>query len=104
MYIAILKDDNRVNVDGESHTVDLSALPADFHALQWSGTKGEVEYRMVNCEHCGGRNKKGNEFITDLTPYQKYVDAWNVAKTAANKAAEEAKFLAEIGKAARATG
>lgn len=89
MRVTIIADDNRVKVDGESHTVNCSDLPADFHALQWDGASGEVEYRTVRCEHCGGRNKKPNMPISDLSPYQKFVDAWRVAK-----AAHDAAFAA----------
>jgi hypothetical protein len=87
MRITIIKDDNTVGIDGEFHTVDCSTLPADFHALQWSGVRGEVEYRVTRCEHCNAQGKKGNVDITDLTSYQKYVDAWRVAKAGAAHAA-----------------
>jgi len=89
MRVTIIKDDNRVIVDGESHAVDCSDLPADFHALQWVETHGEVEYGTVRCDHCGARSKKPNMPIIDSTPYHKYVDAWRVAKAAAE--AEKAK-------------
>lgn len=90
MRVTIIKDDNAVNVDGVRRTVDLNALPAEVHAVQWDGIKGEVEYRMTRCDHCGARQKRGNEFITDLSPYQTYVDGWNVADAEA-KAAERAR-------------
>ena len=91
MRVTIIKDDNTVNVDGVRHDVDCGALPADFHALQWDGDAGEIEYRMTRCDHCSARSKKSNEFIRDLSPYQTYVDAWRVADTAAKvKAAQEA--------------
>lgn len=83
MRVTIIRDDNTVVVQGERHTVDCSTLPADFHALQWDGASGEVEYRMVKCDHCGGRNKEPNLRISDLAPYQPYIDAWGVAKVAA---------------------
>lgn len=87
MWVTIVKDDNAVIVGGERHTVDCTDLPADFHALQWDGARGEVEYRMTRCEHCSARSKKGNALISDLSPYQKYVDAWGVAKATAEAAA-----------------
>ena len=83
MRVTIIKEDNRVVVDGESHTVDCSDLPANFHALQWYGDNGEIEHSTVRCEHCGTRSKKMNEPAADLGPYQKYVDAWRVAKAKA---------------------
>jgi transcription elongation factor Elf1 len=86
MRVTIIKEDNTVLVDGERHTVDCSDLPADFHALQWSGFAGEVEYSATRCDHCGVRSKKGNVLITDVSPYQSYVDAWHEAKTKAELA------------------
>lgn len=76
MRVVIVKDDDKVVVDGVARKVDCSALPADFHALQWDGAKGEVEHRVTRCDHCGARSKKGNDLITDLSQYQRYVDAW----------------------------
>lgn len=102
MRVTIVSDDNAVIVNGERHTVDCSSLPADFHALQWNETKGEIEYRLVQCDHCGARSKKGNEFITDLSPYMKFVDAWQAALAAheAQVAAALAAHEAEAEKAA----
>ena len=81
--MTIIKDDNAVVIDGVHHKVDCGALPADFHALQWTDLEGEIEHRMMRCDHCGARSKKPNQVISDLAPYQKYVDAWHVAETAA---------------------
>lgn len=100
MRVTIIKDDNTVIVDGERHTVDCTDLSADFHALQWDGTRGEVEHRATRCDHCNTRSKKGNVDITDLSPYQKYVDAWGVAKVDSDDAkAEAAAKLADVQKA-----
>jgi len=90
MRVTIVKDDNAVYVEGIAHHVDCSTLPAGFHALQWDGVRGEVEYAATRCEHCGARTKKGNEIISELGPYQTYIDAWEVAKGAAEEAAREA--------------
>lgn len=103
MRVTIIKDDNRVLIDGASQTVDCSALPVDFHSLQWADDAGEVEYSPTRCDHCGVRSKKANEFTRDFAPYQPYVDAWHQAKAAADEAA--ALFAAqaqEVG--ADATG
>lgn len=83
MRVTIIKDNGTVNVDGESYPVDCSGLPPDFHALQWNGAHGEIEYRMVVCSHCNTRSKKPNLFINDMTPYLAYVDAWTISKEAA---------------------
>lgn len=82
MQVSIIKDDNTVIVDGVSYAVDCSDLPADFHALQWDGTQGEIEYRISRCDHCGVRAKKGNAIITDIARYQPYVDRWKISKAA----------------------
>lgn len=104
MRVSIIKDSSVVSVDGEAYAVDLSALPATFHALQWDGTSGELEHAMVFCEHCGTRGKRPNETVTDFTPYMTHMNAWHAAKAqavlaaaAAQKAAEEqaAKVQAE---------
>lgn len=100
MRVTIIRDDNTVLVDGEGYTVDCTPLPADFHALQWDGTSGEVEYRMTVCSHCNTRSKKPNLFVNDMTPYLSYVDAWTKAKAAAIEAAEKlAKAQAEAAQA-----
>ena len=79
MRVTIIIDDNAENIDGERRTVDLSELPADFHVLQWTGNSGEIEHRMTVCDHCGARSKKMNVLTADLSPYQKYIDAWHAA-------------------------
>ena len=86
MRVTIVREDNLVIVDGEGHTVDCSELQAPFHALQWDGVRGEIEYAATRCDHCGVRSKRGNELISDLSPYQKYVDAWQIAKAAIQEA------------------
>lgn len=93
MRVTIIKDDNTVTVNGEAHTVDLSALPADFHALQWDGARGEVEYVPHYVDDV--MHKKPNETIKDLAPYQPYLDAWTMAKAEADakKAAAEAERM-----------
>lgn len=79
MRVAIIKADNLVMVDGEGRTVDCSALPADFHALQWYGFAGEVEYASEFDDYVGWR-KKPNEVVHSLEPYQALLDAWETAK------------------------
>lgn len=79
MQATIIKDDNMVVVDGVAYTVDCSDLPENFHALQWYGDHGEVEHAVVRCPACGCRSKKPNDAVTDVAPYQKYLDAWHAA-------------------------
>ena len=48
MNITIIKDDHTVYEDGVAVMgVDLSDLPADFHALQWDGKVGHIEWKTV---------------------------------------------------------
>lgn len=78
MHVTIVKADNAVGVDYEFLTVDCSALPANFHALQWDGPEsgiggeGEVEWN--------GKPKPANTEIVDLGEYQAYVDVWRAEK------------------------
>lgn len=102
MRVSIIKDNGTVNVDGEAYAVDCTSLPADFHALQWDGTSGEIEYRMTVCSHCNARSKKPNLFINDMTAYLPYVDAWTVSKEAARVAAAEAQAEAAALQGAQA--
>nr|MCH9834597.1 hypothetical protein [bacterium] len=70
--------DGFVSVDGEGYSgLDLSFMASDVHALQWYETEGEIERKDIR-----GRIIS-NEAITDLTPYQPALDAWQVAKNAA---------------------
>ncbi len=85
MRLTIIADDKCVGVDGEFVSpIDLSQLDSTIHAVQWYGTYGEVEYktRLQN----GSLVKSANVVITDVTPYQFAVAAWN-AKKAADEAA-----------------
>lgn len=80
MQFTIIRDDNRVIIDGEMRVVDCSALPPEVHAVQWSGDYGEIEYRITRCAHCGARTKKGNEVISDAGKYESLLAAWRAAK------------------------
>jgi len=68
MHLTIIKEDNMVYVDKMAKNVDCSDLPEDFHALQWNGKSGWVEF--VD-------NYKSPENINDITAYQQYIDKWN---------------------------
>ncbi len=44
----VIKADTAIYSDGEAIMgCDMSGLPSDFHALQWSGSEGHVEYTGV---------------------------------------------------------
>ena len=88
MKISILKEDGCVVKDGKSYVgLDLSALPSNFHALQWDTSSGDLETKDEN-------NNPINTAITDLSPYQWCVDAWQAAYDA-EKAIQDA-YQAEL--------
>jgi hypothetical protein len=81
MRATIVADDGIVIVDGKPHTVDCSPLIEDGnHAVQWSDSFGEVEYRTD--PETG--NRAPNERITDFSPYQPYVDLWEAEEAKSN--------------------
>jgi len=78
MRVTIIPADGFVSVDGEGYgDLDLAFMDADIHALQWYETEGEIERTDAR-----GRIV-ANELITDMTPYQPALDAWQAAKEAA---------------------
>jgi hypothetical protein len=79
MRLTIVADDQCVGVEGEYLSpTDLSQLDPTIHAVQWYGEHGEIEYK-TRFEN-GALVKPANVLITDLTPFQFAIDAWNVAK------------------------
>lgn len=66
----IIKNDNKVGVDGLFFDIDCSSLPANFHALQWNenDSVGEVEWT--------GNPRPENTIITSLGQYASFLDAW----------------------------
>lgn len=91
-WLSIIKEDNHVYIDGQMMTVDCSSLPDDFHALQWDNEKGEGWVEPVG--HNGPNQK-----VTDLSPYQKFIDGW-LAEEARLKGLAKAQQL-EIEQLAR---
>jgi hypothetical protein len=79
MKLTIVADDKCVGVDAEYLSpINLPQLDPSIHAVQWYGEYGEVEYKnqLVN----GVLVKPANAVITDVTPYQFAVNAWNAEK------------------------
>ena len=74
MRATITADDNMVYVDGEWASVDCSTLPDNLHAMQWYGDWGEEEFKTT--VDATGMTRQPNNRITDLSPYQSYLDAW----------------------------
>ena len=69
MRVTIIADDGKVGVDGVFRTVDLSTLHPNIHAVQWGGTVGHIEHK----------DGSANETITDISPFQSFIDAWTAA-------------------------
>lgn len=94
MRLTIIADDLAVYVDGKAcQNLDIvSNLDPEIHAIQWDGSRGEIEYRSKTCPDCGGVSKKPNETFTDVSVYQPYVDAFNEAVAAEAAAQEKARL------------
>ena len=88
MKLTIIRADGAVYKDGVSYSgLDLTAVPADVHALQWYGTEGEVEFN--------GRPKPQNEMITALPAWATTAMVkWDEAKAAEEAAIESARIAA----------
>lgn len=85
MKLTIIADDKKVGVDNLFYDpIELPQLDPTIHAVQWYGEYGEVEYKTRFED--GALVRPPNMFITDVTPYQFAVDAWNLIK---DKVAEE---------------
>ena len=47
-HYTVIKSDTAIYKDGESiGGCDMSGLPEDFHALQWDGSNGHIEYSEI---------------------------------------------------------
>jgi hypothetical protein len=77
--LTIIVQDNQVYIDGIPRAVDCSKLT--FYALQWDAmaSAGHIEYAPARCPTCNCINKKPNEPVNDVTPYQAYIAAWATA-------------------------
>jgi hypothetical protein len=87
MRLSVIAGDATVYLDGVPMMgLDLSCVPADVHALQWHGDKGEIEY-------VAGDTKPANTAVLELPSWaEQAIQKWNEAKQA--KDAEEAHFAA----------
>ena len=93
MKVSIIKEDGTVVKDGASYIgLDLSKLPSEFHALQWDGSSGDVESKDAD-------GNPVNTAISDLSPYQWCVDAWQTAYDAEQAAIAAAAEAAEAAEA-----
>lgn len=89
MRFTIIADDNSVGIDGEFFfPINLSQLDSSIHAVQWYGEYGDVEYK-TRFEN-GALVKPANLLISDMSPYQFALTAWEVAKAAHLQAVADA--------------
>ena len=72
--VTIVRDDNAVGVNGIFYTVPLDDLDENIHAVQWNGTAGFIEYS----------DDRGNQPITSIGPFMKWLDRYDVVKAEAN--------------------
>jgi hypothetical protein len=79
MNLVIIPIDGAVYVDGYSYSgLDLSAAPADVHALQWKNTKGWIEFKDLD-----DGTKPQNQVITELPAWANTCkEKWDEAKAA----------------------
>lgn len=100
--ISIIVPDHMVIVDGEAQKVDLSSLGlAGVHAVQWDGTKGDVEYNYHSLA-----KGPASVAIREMTQFQMMLDAWEVAglehkEQVEKQAIEDARREAEREQEAR---
>lgn len=83
MRVTIVPDDGFVSKDGVGYSGVTFSIDSSIHAVQWYGTYGEVEFKVV----VDGVNitKQQNSIITDFSMFQNALDCWE----SANKADEE---------------
>jgi hypothetical protein len=92
MRVTIIADDDTVLVDGEPQKVDCSQLFRDgIHAVQWYDKIGEVEYRAEIDFDTATLTREPNATITDLSPFQSYVDEWESENAKAIKKQQKQK-------------
>lgn len=79
MRVVVINSEKRVGVNDEFYSGIDFELPQNIHAIQWYGTWGEIEF---NQEIVGQRFiKPANQTITDFTPYDYIVAAWESGRT-----------------------
>lgn len=92
MRLTIIADDAFVSVDDNGcDGVDLSALDASIHAVQWYGNYGEVEYKTQFVD--GSLVKPANAVISSIDGFSWAEQA--LSDRLAALAAEQAAFEAE---------
>lgn len=78
--LQILKKLDKVIIDGEPYNVDCSDLPSEFKSLHWR----EVDGGWIEWNDPYVKFGSITIPIDNITEYQKYIDAWYVAKASAS--------------------
>ena len=94
-HFTVIKADTAIYKDGTTISgCDMSGLPEDFHALQWDGTNGEIEYVGNVKENLAVSSKA--EIESALGVSLPTLIERRDAKIAENKAEEDARVKAEL--------
>lgn len=88
--LQILKNLNKVIIDGEPYHVDCSDLPSELKSLHWR----EVDGGWIEWNDPYVKFGSVTIPIDNITEYQKYIDAWHTAK--ANASPEEVRRAEQI--------
>lgn len=78
--IQILKKLDKVIIDGEPYNVDCSDLPSEFKSLHWR----EVDGGWIEWSDPYVKFGSITIPIENINGYEKYIEAWNVAKAKAS--------------------
>ena len=74
--ISIIPADGYVVIDRVVRIVDCSSVHPTIHAIQWNGRSGSIEY--VDDDPDDGQ-RRANDTITSIEPYQGLINAWAAA-------------------------
>jgi hypothetical protein len=97
MRLSIVADDACICVDGACYRgCDMPLLDPEIHAVQWYGTYGEIEYKVVAGDETAAR--RANLRITSIDNFQWAVTVFNDVK-----AQNDALLLAAIAASVQPT-
>jgi hypothetical protein len=88
MRLTIIPSDNLVYIDGVALQVDCSAVVdsrhprVPIHAIQWNGTRGEIEY--VRDPLAAASECVPNRIMDDIDQFASVIVAWTKAKEIAD--------------------
>lgn len=90
--VTVIADDKAVSVNFKKHDGIDYAWPANLWAIQWDGTKGQIEYRD---------NTVAPATLTDVQPYIDLFNAHDDAMYQANKSEQMATDAASAARGQR---